>query len=83
MIEKNCFIDLETTGTDPGIHAIHQLAGILLRNERNDPKLPDFKLLTVCKYLGIPVDETKLHDALYDIELTRELFLELTLRSGE
>lgn len=29
-----------------------------------------FKLGVVCKRLGIEVDETKLHDAMYDIELT-------------
>ena len=29
MIEKNCFIDLETTGTNSEIHAIHQIAGII------------------------------------------------------
>lgn len=37
-------------------------------------QMPDFKLKTVCKYMGIEVDETKLHDAEYDIELTRQLY---------
>lgn len=37
-------------------------------------EMPDFKLKTVCKYMGIEVDEEKLHDAEYDIELTRELY---------
>lgn len=36
--------------------------------------LPDFKLSTVAKYLKINVDETKLHDALYDIELTKQVY---------
>jgi len=36
--------------------------------------MPDFKLKTVAKYLGIEVDETKLHDALYDIELTKAIY---------
>ncbi len=34
----------------------------------------DFKLKTVSKYAGIEVDESKLHDASYDIELTRKLY---------
>jgi DNA polymerase-3 subunit epsilon len=34
-------------------------------------RMDDFKLKTVCKQLGIEVDEEKLHDALYDIDLTR------------
>jgi DNA polymerase-3 subunit epsilon len=32
--------------------------------------MPNFKLSTVAAALGITLDETKLHDALYDIELT-------------
>ena len=181
MQEKNCFIDLETTGTDPEIHAIHQLAGIIeidnkriehfdikvnpgdakispealeiagvsvheireyppaeegfrdlkkildgyinqydkkdkfnfigynanfddrflrifwrdnyygsyfrwpaldvanlagvmLIKKRDDPLLLNFKLMTVARYFGIKIAPEKLHDALYDIEITRELF---------
>lgn len=40
-------------------------------------KLIDFKLKTVAKYLGIEVDEAKLHDALYDIDLTRQIYYKL------
>ena len=36
--------------------------------------MPNFKLMTVAKQVGIEVDESKLHDALYDIELTREVY---------
>lgn len=36
-------------------------------------KMVDFKLKTVAKQMGIIVDETKLHDALYDVELTKEI----------
>lgn len=36
--------------------------------------LENFKLATVCRAFGIEVDETKLHDALYDVRLTRELY---------
>lgn len=36
--------------------------------------MEDFKLKTVAKQLGIEVDESKLHDASYDIYLTRQMF---------
>ena len=36
--------------------------------------ISDFKLKTVCKYAGIDVDEAKMHDAIYDIEITRKLY---------
>jgi DNA polymerase III subunit epsilon len=36
--------------------------------------MPDFKLKTVAKRLGIEVDETKLHDAMYDIDLTEAIY---------
>lgn len=37
--------------------------------------LPNFQLLTVARSAGIAVDESKLHDGLYDIKITRELFI--------
>jgi DNA polymerase-3 subunit epsilon len=40
-------------------------------------KLHDFKLMSVCKFMGIEVDEAKLHDATYDIYLTRALYYKL------
>ena len=39
--------------------------------------LTDFKLKTACKHFDIEVDESKLHDAIYDVELTRNLFKKL------
>lgn len=36
--------------------------------------MENFKLSTVAKALGIPVDESKLHDASYDIFLTKAIF---------
>ncbi|MEJ2491452.1 MAG: 3'-5' exonuclease [Desulfuromonadales bacterium] len=39
------------------------------------PELPNFKLATVARYSGIDVDEGRLHDSRYDIELTRQLWL--------
>lgn len=48
------------------------LASNYLKKERH--KLTDFKLSTVAKYLGVNVEEDKLHDALYDIHLTKEVY---------
>lgn len=48
------------------------LASNKLKDDRN--KLPNFQLKTVSKHLGIEVDENKLHDALYDIELTKRIY---------
>jgi DNA polymerase-3 subunit epsilon len=45
----------------------------ILQTRRAD--LSNFKLATVAKYCGINVDDSRLHDSLYDIELTRELWL--------
>lgn len=36
--------------------------------------LPNFKLMTVAEYLLQSIDESKLHDATYDIELTRNIY---------
>lgn len=36
--------------------------------------MEDFKLKTVANTLGVTVDESKLHDALYDIYLTRAVY---------
>lgn len=46
--------------------------------------MKDFKLPTVAKRLGLPVDEAKTHDARYDIGLTREIckVLPKELKSG-
>lgn len=48
------------------------LASDYLQDERS--KLLNFQLRTVAAHLGIPVDETKLHDAQYDIYLTYEIY---------
>ena len=41
--------------------------------EEDRHKMPNFKLSTVASHLGIPIDENKLHDAMYDIYLTEEI----------
>lgn len=48
------------------------LASQYLLAER--PLMPNFKLSTVAAQLGVSVSEDKLHDALYDIYLTREAY---------
>lgn len=48
------------------------MAAAALANRRAE--LPDFRLTTVCGVLGMAVDEEKVHDALYDVRLTRKLF---------
>lgn len=47
----------------------------LLEVRRN---MISFKLKAVAKQLGIEVDETKLHDALYDISLTYQIYKIIT-----
>jgi DNA polymerase-3 subunit epsilon len=51
------------------------LAAQSLRTQRN--QMLNFKLGTVAQALGVSPDPTKLHDALYDIELTREVYKRL------
>jgi DNA polymerase-3 subunit epsilon len=38
-------------------------------------ELANFKLPTVARHCGIDVDDSRLHDSQYDIELTRRLWL--------
>jgi DNA polymerase-3 subunit epsilon len=48
-----------------------------LKEERS--KFPNFKLATVAKSLGIDVDESRLHEALYDSILTRSIYRKIVL----
>lgn len=48
------------------------MASYRLRNVRHE--LVDFKQSTVAKFLGIEIDESKLHDAKYDIEICIKIF---------
>lgn len=36
--------------------------------------MPNFKLKTVAKELGLDVEDDKLHDARYDVLLTRDIY---------
>jgi DNA polymerase-3 subunit epsilon len=46
-------------------------------------KMPSFKLHRVAKTLGIYVDDTRLHDGVYDCELTRQIYRIVTRREEE
>ncbi len=48
------------------------MAAVYLMSRR--ARMKDFKLLTVARELGLKADETKMHDARYDIAVTREMF---------
>lgn len=48
------------------------LAGNYLKRRRG--RMPSFKLKRVAMELGIELDETRLHKAKYDIELTRKIY---------
>lgn len=48
-----------------------------LKEERH--LFPNFKLATVAKTLGIDVDVSRLHEALYDSQLTRQLYRKIYL----
>lgn len=54
----------------PPLDVLGQWASIL-RNYRH--MMPNFKLAEVCKFAQIEVDESRLHDAKYDLEITRQL----------
>lgn len=54
---------------------VMSIAAYQLRESRDT--MIDFKLRTVAKFVGIEVDDKKTHDALYDIQLTRELLSKL------
>ena len=55
---------------------VMSLASDILADIRHE--MPDFTLFTVAKQMGIIVDEAKLHDAGYDIEITRALYYKCT-----
>jgi len=52
------------------------MAHIILEGERAN--MEGFKLVQVAEHFGIDVDESKAHDALYDIELTRDIYRKIT-----
>lgn len=59
---------------DVAVLAAHHLGEERLR-------MANFKLGTVAQRFGIQMEESKLHDAAYDIEMTREIYLRLNGRN--
>lgn len=57
------------------------VAGFMLAHKRHT--MPDFKLGTVCREMGIEVDSEKQHDAMYDVQLTARLFMALHMELKE
>jgi DNA polymerase-3 subunit epsilon len=57
------------------------LAADALKHERKNMK--DFKQGTVAKKLGLSLEDEKLHDALYDIDITRRIYNVLHQEQGE
>lgn len=51
--------------------------------ESRRPSMPDFQLHTVAQTLGLEVNESKLHDASYDVLLTRQIYRIVTGREIE
>ncbi len=55
-----------------------QLVGILSKYvNKFDKRDKMYLVMTVAKTMGIEIDENKLHDATYDIELTRDIFYKI------
>ena len=50
---------------------VMSIAAYHMRDQRDT--MIDFKLRTVAKTMGVEVDDSKTHDALYDIQITREV----------
>lgn len=53
---------------------VYVLAGYFMEQVRVD--FPNFQLATVCRRVNLPWEEEEAHDAMYDITMTRKLFLE-------
>ena len=54
---------------------VYVMASFIKMAERAN--YPNFKLMTAAGAFGIEIDEEKLHDALYDAQVTRKLFYEV------
>lgn len=59
---------------------VMQLAAYKFMKNNIHPE--NFKLATVCKQVGIRVDDKNLHDAMYDISITRQLYNKLIKIKG-
>lgn len=59
----------------PNCMDVYVMVTPFLMGVRND--MENFKLMTVARTMGIEINEDKLHDATYDIELTRDIFYKI------
>tara|TARA_R110000787_G_scaffold97665_4_gene201306 strand:+ start:4213 stop:4881 length:669 start_codon:yes stop_codon:yes gene_type:complete len=72
--------DKESIAGDPFFYAwfwMCPLDAIVLAHQyliERRSNMPNFKLATVARELGIPVDDSRLHDGMYDVLLTREIY---------
>jgi DNA polymerase III subunit epsilon len=57
---------------------ISNLCALIIGEGRAD--MPNFKLMTVASRLGIPTEDDKAHDAMYDILITRRIYKEIVQR---
>lgn len=60
---------------------VYVLAANYLRERRVN--MPSFKLFRVAEELGLAVDDSRLHDADYDLQLTREIYRIVSGIEGE
>lgn len=61
---------------NPYICLMQMAARYFMKNQKK-VKPNNFKLSTICKYFKIPINEKKLHDGNYDIEISRKLYNKL------
>ncbi len=54
-----------------------------LKFEKIRHLMPNFKLITVAKTAGLDIEDDKLHDAMYDIIVTRDLLLKLLTKNND
>lgn len=71
---RNLNLTFDNYFTDKNLD-VYLLAAGPLRNVRHT--MTNFKLNSVAKAFSIELEESKLHDAKYDIYLTREIFLKI------
>lgn len=72
------FLQRECMGTSLFFPWRHKCT--LKMSRKRLPFLPDYKLKTVARHLGIPVNETRRHRALDDARLTARVWIEIRKR---
>ena len=72
-LSKSINLDIKPDGVQDLILWQYKVLNLEKRAGKNDQ-------LSLLKKYGIPFDETKLHDALYDVHMTNKLFLEMANR---